>query len=90
MQSAQTFVRVVAPPEWQSRAVLTLAEVAALAGRSYTWARNRLTDGSLERRGCDASGVVIVSVDSAAALLAAMACSKSAKRRAHLKLVVSR
>lgn len=90
MQSAQTIVRMVTPPDWKSRDVLTLTEAAAVAGRSYTWARNRLTDGSLETRGCDASGVAVVSVKSVAVLLTELARPKSRGRHAHLQLVVSR
>ena len=69
--------------------MLTLAEAAALAGRSYSWARDRAADGRLDARRFSANGKIHVT---AASLAAAVKGRRDAsqkrviKRRGHLRL----
>lgn len=68
---------------------LTISEAAALAGRSYSWARDRVTDGRFECLRSD-SGRTLVTTRSVAAAIAresAQRCS-SAKRGGHLRLII--
>jgi hypothetical protein len=75
---------------------LTLAEAAKLAGRSYSWARERAIDGRLDRRRFGPGRVAHVTADS---LMRAIAAEKKtaealsqagrARRGSHLRLVVN-
>ncbi|MBX9847492.1 MAG: hypothetical protein K2Z80_37520 [Xanthobacteraceae bacterium] len=83
-------------PPWRERAFVSLAEAAAIAGRSYTWARNRTVDGTLEVRRLSMDGLTLVTVASLAKLIdeatrqrPPVSFAKHRSRRpSHLTLVV--
>jgi hypothetical protein len=56
---------------WRNRAFVTVAETAAIFGRSTTWVRNRITDQSLEEAELP-GGPAVVSVPSVTSLLSAV------------------
>lgn len=53
---------------WRSRATVSVSAAAQIAGRSTTWIRNRLTDGTLEDDPATARPVA-VRVDSLARIV---------------------
>lgn len=83
-------------PPWRGRAFVSLAEAAAIAGRSYTWARNRTVDGTLDARRLALDGLTLVTVASLAKLIdeatqqrPPVSVAKHRSRRpSHLTLVV--
>lgn len=69
--------------------LLTIQQAADMAGRSYTWARDRVTDGRFECLRSD-SGRTLVTSRSVAAAIAREAAQRrtGTKRGGHLRLII--
>lgn len=54
---------------WREREFVTVAEAAAIAGRSTTWVRNQFVVGALDERRLPTGGPTVVTVASLARLV---------------------
>lgn len=68
---------------------MTIAEAAALAGRSYSWARDRAVDGRFDCLQSD-DGKVLVTARSVAAAIARDSAQRRSRTQpgAHLRLII--
>lgn len=68
---------------------LTIREAAAMAGRSYSWARDRMVDGRIERVPTEGGQALLSTSSVHAAILRDIARSHSRQKRGgHLRLIV--
>lgn len=86
---------LTATPLEKTADFLTLSQAARIAGRSYSWARDRTIGGHLEQRRFSPGGVLHVTAESLSRLLelerkqAARPGSRAMRnRRSHLRLVI--
>lgn len=75
---------------WRDRPCLSLAEAAAVAGKSYSWARDAVLAGHLLRIEKTLAGPTMVTSESLAACLSRRSTRPAIARRSisHLRLVV--
>lgn len=77
-------------------AFLTLSQAATIAGRSYSWARDRAADGRFDARRFSANGQIFVTSASLEAVMGAERRRERARppiersARSHLRLVWDR
>lgn len=81
-------------PPWGDRAHVSVAEAAAILGRSQTWVRNRIVSRALRGVRAQEDGPLRVTTDSMISLINRMAGNEEApaefprRRRGFLRLVV--
>ena len=83
-------IQAVKQDDWRELGAVTLAQAARIAGRSYSWARDRAVDGSLDAIELPTGPLVVTTASLDALLLRQRRASRSnMKRGCHLRLVVN-